>query len=190
MSTTENEVVPKLVTKKQPIKKPYAKTKAEINNEGRSRAKTTIFEGKKNQEKETTKIVATGIGENKFSNLLSMFDKNKRGSCDNIEQSSNENQKKQVGSLNPQRFGSFSNNQNQIQDDKNSNKPEITTTLSIKERLELLKKEGEKTAVKGSNFVDPVLESKCADQEEQDEQFEDEGEDLDLGEEDIDNDNA
>lgn len=166
--------------KKEAKKKPEAKTKSEPT-EGRARAKTTIFEAKKPLEKsQPNKIVATGIGENKFSNLLSMFDKNKRSSCGDIQDSTNEKEKPVVGSLNPQRFGSFTNTQSTIQEQKPVEKqPVITPTLSIKERLELLKQEGEKTASKGTKVVDPVLEMNH-DAEDDDNQNDDEN--LDLGE--------
>lgn len=165
--------------KKEAKKKPEAKTKVDVT-EGRARAKTTIFEGKKPLEKpQPNKIVATGFGENKFSNLLSMFDKNKRSSCGDIQDSSNGKVVPSVGTLNPQRFGSFSNTQSSMKEQKPVEKqPVISSSLSIKERLELLKKEGEKTASKGTKAVDPVLEMH-GDAEDDDHN---EDENLDLGE--------
>lgn len=163
-------------TKKEPKKKPEAKTKTDgIVNRVRSR--TTAFEPKQN-DKPSNKIVATGIGENRFSNLLSMFDKSKQSeNKDNKDDSENKPQPKQ---LDMQKFGSFSKDTN---DDKRQSKPDLPTAgLSIKERMELLKKESEKVSTKGSKIIDPVLEARQSIVDE--DNVEEDDDDLNLSDED------
>lgn len=135
--------------KKGVKKKPQVKSKP--TEGGRARAKTTLFELKNKTTETTNKIKVEGIGESKFTNLLSMFDKKKEENT-NINENNN---KPQPGKLDMQRF-SMNNNLN------SSNKKSIDVKelggMSIQERLAKLKEEGEKTKPKTSTVLDPVLQ--------------------------------
>ncbi len=154
-------------TKKEIKKKPEAKNKT---TDSRPRAKTTtsVFESNLNKTKETTKvnkIVATGIGENKFNNLLSMFDKSKSDKPADLLQTKEEN-KSSANKLDMAKLTTFTSIENT--EKKKSAEIEIKPTLSIKERMELLKKEGERTSAKGNKILDPVLEMQANEQADED----------------------
>lgn len=138
-------------SKKVPKKKPENKSKTE----GRVRSKTFLKSENKDKPVETNKIKAEGIGQSRFSNLLSMFDKPK-------VESDNQNENKQIqqnqpGKLDLNKFGSFSKPSNGDSKDTN-NIPQITTGLSIQQRMALLNQEKEKSKAKGSKMIDPILE--------------------------------
>lgn len=155
---TKPEINEQKIPKKEPKKKPDGKSKVE-GLPTRPRAKTTAVEPKLS-EKPSNKIIATGIGGNQFSSLLNMFDK-KRQSATDVTGALNENNQPKANKLEMPRFGSVDDTNKE----KQINKAEVSG-LSIKERMELLKKEGEKTANKGSKSIDPVLEARIRQAEE------------------------
>jgi len=171
-ATLQSEKAP---PKKVPKKKPEVKSKGEIQT--RSRAKTSIFEGKNKKENSgPTKIKVEGIGGNRFSNLLSMFDKTKQE-----DSNPNQPQKNAPGKLDMNRFSVTKPEEGQQE-----KKPEVISRgMSIQERMANLMKEGEKTNTKGSKInIDPVLEMN---REPDDYEEEEEGDDLALSENEEDN---
>ena len=157
--------------KKVPKKKPEAKEK-EVS--GRARAKTTIFESKSKQESNTNKIKPQGIGEGKFTNLLSMFDKNKQKSDENAPKETDN--KITPGTIDPNKLF----NKNVENADKKTSVVEVPKTMSIQERMANLMKESEKTKAKGSKMIDPVLEMK----RQEDEDYDEDNSNPELSEED------
>lgn len=131
-------------------KKPEAKTKS-IATKGRSNTVTAAVENMKNQEKQSNKIIATGVGASKFNSLLSMFDKSKNSDSQDQRQSA-----KVANELDMNKFNLF----NQSKENKNEQQkePVIKPSLSIKERMELLNKEKEKNSTPKTNIIDPLLE--------------------------------
>ena len=87
----EIDVKEEKVEKKKNIKdvkkKPEAKTKSDFTK-GRSNTVTAAVEKMKNQEKQSNKIIATGVGATKFNSLLSMFDKSKSNDVQNDQRQS------------------------------------------------------------------------------------------------------
>jgi hypothetical protein len=161
------------VVKKVPKKKPEPKEK-EVS--GRARAKTTVFENKLKQESNTTKIKAEGIGEGKFTNLLSMFDKNKQKSD---EVTVKESESKVVpGTIDPNKIFNKNSESNL---DKKSSVIDVPKTMSIQERMANLMKESEKTKAKGSKMIDPVLEMR----RQEDEDYEEDNSNPALSDDDL-----
>lgn len=174
-------------SKKETKKKPEAKNKTN-DQPSRPRAKTTtsVFESNLNKSKEaskaTNKIVATGIGESKFNNLLSMFDKNKNDKSNEPQQHSNEEKKSSANKLDMTKLSTFTSGG--TSEKKNSAEIEIKPSLSIKERMELLKKESERTSAKGNKVLDPILEmNKVKEKVDDDNDNDEEEEDLDISNE-------
>jgi hypothetical protein len=162
-------------TKKVPKKKqPVSKSKGEGAPVGRVRAKTTFM--MQNSKKEDNKIVAEGVGQARFSNLLSMFDKSKQPK---EEEKSEGEVKTQPGKLNMNRFGSF-------QASSTVNKDPVFSSgggMSIMDRMKRLQEDADKIKQKDnrSAVIDPIFESKDHDDDEDDDdEDEDDDGNLDL----------
>ena len=159
-TTTENSI--KVDSSNESKKKPISKTKENTSNnksnlQTRTRARTTAFEPKK-LDKQTNKIIATGIGENNFKSLVSMFDKTKQLNVENKDDDKRNSNINIGNKINTSIFEK-KNLENQENSNKKNSAFVSTSGLSIKERLEMLKKEAELAANKGKKAIDPVLES-------------------------------
>jgi hypothetical protein len=149
----KDEKIEKKKVAKEPKKKPEAKTKSEVVK-GRSNTITAVVESMKNQEKQSNKIIATGVGASKFNNLLSMFDKSKIS----IDQAQDQRQSAKVANeLDMNKFNIFNSNKDENKAEQ-SKEPIIKPSLSIKERMELLNKEREKNSTQKTTKIDPLLE--------------------------------
>ena len=133
----------------------------------------------KNLEKQSNKIIATGVGASKFNSLLSMFDKSKNNDTQDQRQSA-----KVANELDMNKFNIF--NQNKESKDEQQKDPIIKPSLSIKERMELLNKEREKNSTQKSNTIDPLLEMRKQQLEsnnDENDEIDEEKDELELSEE-------
>lgn len=150
---SEQKEVNNTTNNNKPLPKTKNKKIEKIRNKPRDR--TSVFESKINQ-KPTNKIVATGIGDSKFNSLLSMFDRSKINDDNN-----NKNEEKRNSNIeftNKINTSLFEKKDSEINNNINKEHISTNTGLSIKERMELLKKEGDKTINKGQTVTDPILE--------------------------------
>jgi len=171
--------------KKVPVKKkPENKPKVE----GRARAKTTIFEGKNKKDGDSNKMKVEGIGQNRFSNLLSMFNKPKEE--DNKKEPEITNNQNKPGQLDLNKLDSFKKQNTESRD--STSIPISSGGLSIQERMQKLMQDKENCKTKGK-MIDPILEQYNRGQDEYDEdndnEEEEEENDDDLALSDGENDN-
>lgn len=154
--------------KKQAKKKPQAKSKPSKPDGGRTRSKTAVFEKGKGQEGGNKKVEVSGIGKDRFKNLLSMFDKKE-------DDQPKDNQAPQRGKLNMNRFNSSQEGDPQ---QKRSAVEISSGGLSVKERMAALMQQGQNKTTKRTS-MDPILEERKKMLEEQGDEDDDE-DDLDL----------
>ena len=174
----KEEKIEKKKNNKDIKKKPEAKTKSDVTK-GRSNTVTAAVEKMKNLEKQSNKIIATGVGASKFNSLLSMFDKSKNNDTQDQRQSA-----KVANELDMNKFNIF--NQNKESKDEQQKDPIIKPSLSIKERMELLNKEREKNSTQKSNTIDPLLEMRKQQLEsnnDENDEIDEEKDELELSEE-------
>jgi hypothetical protein len=141
----------KSIVQKSKIKKPADKKLEQDGIQGRSRAKTTTIIptfDKKPQAKKEIKPVQT-IGSDRFSNLLSMFDKKQP------DNKGNENAR-QVGKLDSNKFNAFHSNKEPIE--LNLDKKEGVTN-NIKKRMENLL-DNNKTKTTSGGYIDPIIQAR------------------------------
>jgi hypothetical protein len=156
--------------------------KPSANPVGRNRAKSTVLANfqkntmsNKLNEQDSKKPIQTGVTQDRFKNLLSMFDKKP------AEEMKKEDEKPSYGAnvkMNSDRFSMFNKNNENTTDKKDNNvltgldpsKPR----LSIKERMEKLMQSKEES--KPVQKIDPILERLRENRNEGDEEF-DEDED-------------
>lgn len=148
--------------------------KPSANPGGRSRAKSTVLANfqkntmaNKLNEQDSKKSIQTGLTQDRFKNLLGMFDKKP-------EEIQKEKEKPSFGKMNSDRFAMFNKNNENTTDKTDDKTLPGLPRLSIKERMEKLmqSKEENKTVRK----VDPILERLRENRNEDDEDY-DEDED-------------
>lgn len=174
-------------TKKPEVKEKKAggkkKNKPSGNPGGRSRAKSTVLANfQKNtlanntNANDSKKPIVTGMNQDKFKNLLGMFDKKP-------EDTTVEKEKPSFGKMNSDRFAMFNKNNSNTDDSKplpglDPNKPR----LSIKERMEKLmqSKEDSKVVKKIDPILEKLRENNNDDDEDEDSYDDDLSDDNDL----------
>ena len=151
--------------KKHESKKPG---KANGPPEGRGRAKSTLvnpFDNKKplNTKKENKPIET--FGQNRFQNLLSMFDKKPAENNDNKEDTGPKK-------LDMSKFSAFNKDNNNADNQNDISKRNTVVSDSIKQRMDALLN-ANKNNKTSSGSIDPVLEQRKKLREQDEENFDD-----------------